>query len=68
MKTYRVWISIRARAQTPFDDRELRSEDFDSYEEYAEAVGQFVLDNIYDDLESDEDEEEQDETNINSGV
>lgn len=58
MKTYRVVVSIRARGQTPFDQKEKRSEDYDSYEEFAESIMEFVLDNIYDDLDADEDEPE----------
>lgn len=69
MKTYRVVISIRARGQTPFDQKEKRSEDYDNYDDFAEAAKQFVLDNIADDLEQDEDNEgDYDETDVTHGV
>lgn len=57
LRTYRVNVSVRARGQTPFDQKEIKSENFDDYEEYAEAVKQFVLDNIYDDLDQEGEDE-----------
>lgn len=53
---FRVHLSIRERGQAPFDDREFKSENYDTLEEYAEAVSQAVLDNAYDQLEGEDDE------------
>ena len=56
MTEFRVDISIRKRAQAPMDWKEFKSEAYDSYEDFADAVKQMVLDNIYDYLEGLEDD------------
>ena len=62
MKNYRVVLSIRARGQTPFDQKEKLSENYEDIEEFAEACKQFVLDNVYDDQENEEGEDENNES------
>lgn len=55
-KQYRVHISIRSRGQAPMDSRELKSENFDEYEDFAQAVSEVVLENIFDDEEGEDDD------------
>lgn len=43
---FRVDISIRVRGQTPFEFREIKSEHYDTIEDYAEAIRDCVVDNI----------------------
>jgi len=52
---YRVFMHIRARGMTPFDSREFRSEDYESYEEFAVAVYDSIIDNIGDYEENEDD-------------
>lgn len=61
MREFRTFIHIRARGQTPFDSREFKSEDFDSYEEYALAVYNCILDNIGDFNEGEDGDDDTDD-------
>ena len=54
---FRIHASIRARGQAPFDDREFRSEDYDTFDDFAAAVYEFVMVNLDDYLEGDDDDE-----------
>ena len=43
---FRVDISIRQRGDAPFDWREIKSEHYDTDEEFAEAIKEAVLDSL----------------------
>lgn len=54
---FRADISIRVRGQTPFDFKELKSENYDDIDDFATAVGNMVKDNCLDYLDAEEEDD-----------
>lgn len=63
-KQYRVDIHIRVRGQAPMEFQEFKSEEYTDYDEYSQAIKDFVIDNINEDLDGGD----EDETNIDTGL
>jgi hypothetical protein len=58
MVDFRAGISIRVRGQTAMDWRELKSENYDDLDEFAEAVKRVIQDNVLDYLEGEDETDE----------
>lgn len=53
---YRADISIRARGESPMDRQEFKSENYDTIEDMCAAIAEFIVINI-DDYEEGEDDD-----------